>query len=209
MGKGRNKKKTKQNDTSKLLQSGNINLPENMGAEEMQHIIANAIVEAKKIKTQKEEEHRKAYLAEWHKTIGYKEHENRFKQLCNYVYVFIKILFLPKKDIKGDTASSILLKLFIEFFFWIMKWVSLLLAILLLVYFPIQYFMGNISQFPRQLYSYCVPISLIVFIFSRLFRMAGIEIDNLNDRNYLFGLFASITSFVSIIIAVIAIVKGV
>lgn len=208
MGKGKSKKKAKQNTSSNPLQSTNINLPENMNAEGMQHIIANAIVEAEEIKAQKEENHRKKVLAEWHKTIGYKEHENGFKQFCNYVYVFIKILFLPKKDIKGNTASSVLLILFIELFFGLMKWISLLLAILLLVCFPILYFMGNISQFPWQLYSYCVPLALLAFIFSRLFRMAGIEIDNLNDRNYLFGLFASITSFVSIIIAVVAIVKG-
>ena len=208
MGKGKSTKKTKQNTALNPLQSTNINLPENMNAEEMQHIIACAIVEAEEIKAQKEEEQRKATLAEWHDTIGYKEHENKFKRFCNEAHVFIKVLFLPKKDIKGNTASSVLLILFIEFFFGLMKWISLLLAILLLVCFPILYFMGNISQFPWQLYSYCVPLALLAFIFSRLFRMAGIEIDNLNDRNYLFGLFASITSLVSIIIAVIAIVEG-
>ena len=53
-----------------------------------------------------------------------------------------------------------------------------------------------------------ILFGILAFVFSRLFRMAGIEIDNLDDRNYLFGLFASITSLISIIIAVIAIVKG-
>lgn len=208
MGKGKSKKKAKQNTALNPLQSTNINLPENMNAEEMQHIIACAIVEAEEIKAQKEEEQRKATLAEWHNTIGYKEHENKFKRFCNEAHVFIKVLFLPKKDIKGNIASSVLLKSFIMLFFWLMKLCSLLFAIFLIGYFPIQYFMGNISQFPWQLYLCCVPLAILTFIFSRLFRMAGIEIDNLDDRNYLFGLFASITSLVSIIIAVIAIVEG-
>ena len=64
MGKGKSKKKAKQNTALNPLQSTNINLPENMNAEEMQHIIACAIVEAEEIKAQKEEEQRKATLAE-------------------------------------------------------------------------------------------------------------------------------------------------
>ena len=72
MGKGRNKKKAKQNTASKPLQSINMNLPENMRAEEMQHIIACAIAEAEEIKAQKEEEQRKAALIEWRDKIGYK-----------------------------------------------------------------------------------------------------------------------------------------
>lgn len=208
MGKGKSKKKAKQNTALNPLQSTNINLPENMNTEEMQHIIAKAIVEAEETKAQNEENRQKKALAEWHKTIGYKEHKSKFKHFCNEVKVFIKILFLHKKDIKGNIASSVLLKSFIMLFFWLMKLCSLLFAIFLIGYFPIQYFMGNISQFPWQLYLCCVPLALLTFTFSRLFRMAGIEIDNLDDRNYLFGLFASITSLVSIIIAVIAIVEG-
>lgn len=207
MGKGKNKK-TKQNADSKPLQSVNINLPENMSAEEMQRIIANAIVEAEEIKAQKEEEQRKVDLAEWHNKIGYKEYENKLKQFFNEVKVLKNILFLPKNDIKGDLASSVLLKSFIALFFWIMKWCSLLLAIFLISYLPARFFIEKMSSFPWLLYLYCIPFAFLAFIFSRLFRMAGIEIDNLDDRNYLFGLFASITSLVSIIIAVIAIVKG-
>ena len=66
MRKGRNKKKSKQNIASNPLQSVNISLSENMSAKEMQHIIANAIIEAEEIKAQKEEQNRKAALAEWH-----------------------------------------------------------------------------------------------------------------------------------------------
>jgi hypothetical protein len=41
-----------------------------------------------------------------------------------------------------------------------------------------------------------------------MFRMASIEIEKIEDRNYLFGLFASVASIVSIVIAIIAVVKG-
>lgn len=208
MGKSRNKKNAKQNAASKPMQSVNICLSETMSAAEMQHIIAGAILEADKIKAQNEEEEHKIVLSKWQNIIGYKEHKNILKNALNKIKVFFKIMFLPKKYIEGDLASSILLKAVISFFFWFMKWCSLLLAVFLTVYMPMQCFLDKQSQFLWSMYANCIAFAFLAFIFSRLFRMAGIEIDKLDDRNYLFGLFASITSLVSIIIAVIAIIKG-
>lgn len=148
MRKIKNKKKSKQNIASNPSQSVNISLPENMSAEEMQHIIANAIIEAEEIKAQKEEEKRKAALAEWHNIVGYKEYQNKIKQFFNNVKTFTKILFLPKKYIKGDRASTILLKSVISLFFGLMKWCSLTLAVLLIAFVPAQYLMQNISVLP-------------------------------------------------------------
>ena len=113
MGKSRNKKNTKQNITSKSVQSVNINLPENVSMEEMQHMIACAIIEAEEIKAQKAEEQHKIAVEEWHRKIGYKEYDNKLKDCLNG----IKIYFLPKKDIEGDIASTTLLKTFLSIFF--------------------------------------------------------------------------------------------
>ncbi len=208
MGKGKNKKNAKQNNTSKSLQPVNINLPENMNKEEMQHIIARAIVEAEEIEAQHKEEQHQKDLAEWHGVIGYKEHRNKFKNGLNKVIVLFRVMFLPEKHIKGDIALSTLLKLCISTFFGFMNFLSLLLSACLIAYMPIQHFTGKTNQFPWLLYVYLLPCAIIAFILSRLFRMASIEIDKLDNRNYLFGFFASITSFVSIIIAIIAIAKG-
>lgn len=208
MGKGRNRKSTKRNVASNPLQSVNINLPENMSAEEMQHMIANAIVEAETIKVQKEKEQDKLALSEWHKTIGLKEYDNKIRQFFNNIKVFIKILFLPKKHIEGDQASTLLLKSVISLFFGLIKWCTLILSILLIAFVPAQYIMQNISALPWHQNVIFILYGVLAFVFSRFFRMASIEVDKLDDRNYLFGLFASITSLVSIIIAVIAIVKG-
>ena len=208
MGKGRNSESAGKNTDSKPLLTVKVNFPEKMNAEEMQHIIACAIVEAEEIKAQKEEEKRKAALAEWHNIVGYKKYKNKMKQFFNNVKVFTKILFLPKKYIEGDRASTILLKSVISLFFGLMQCCSLILAILLIAFVPAQYLMQNIDVLPWYQNMLYILFGILAFVFSRLFRMAGIEIDNLDDRNYLFGLFASITSLISIIIAVIAIVKG-
>ena len=53
-----------------------------------------------------------------------------------------------------------------------------------------------------------IVLGITVFFLSRMFRMASIEIEKIEDRNYLFGLFASVASIVSIVIAIIAVVKG-
>lgn len=202
------KRRAKKDANPKPSQSVNIHLPENMSAEEMQHIIACAIVEAETIKVQKEKEQHELALSEWHKAIGLKEYDNKIRQFFNNIKVFIKILFLPKKLIEGDRASSILLKSVIALFFWIMKWCSLILSILLIAFVPIQYLLKDIAILPWHQNVIFILYGILAFVFSRLFRMAGIEVDKLDDRNYLFALFASITSLVSIVIAVIAIVKG-
>jgi hypothetical protein len=56
------------------------------------------------------------------------------------------------------------------------------------------------------------PIWLIYglgsFIFARFFRIASFEIDNMKDRQYLIAIFSAITSFLALIIAIIALFKG-
>ncbi len=45
-----------------------------------------------------------------------------------------------------------------------------------------------------------------MIIMSGIFRMASIEVDSFEDRNFLVGLFAAITSIISIAVAIVAIV---
>jgi len=208
MKKNSNKKKTKENNFSPPLQSVNINLSENMSREEIQHMIACAIIEAEEIKAQKEEEEHKIAVEKWQSKIGYKEYNNKRQQFFNDIKVFRNILFLPKKDIEGVRISIMLLKSVLSIFFGLMKWCSLIVGIFVIVYLPIQCVTGNIKQLSCLTVIFCILFFILAFIFSRLFRIADIEIENLEDRNYLFCLFTSITSFVSIIVAIIAIVKG-
>ncbi len=81
------------------------------------------------------------------------------------------------------------------------------LAIVFCIYPLLQLFglSTPIPWFQNVLY---IMYGIIAFIFSRLFRMAGIEVEKIEDRNYLIGIFASVTSLISIVIAIIAVVKG-
>lgn len=210
MGKGRRKKNTKQPADSKPSQSINVLLPENVQVEELLHVIARAIVEAEKIKAQEEEDRRKAELEEWYRVIGCKDYDNKLLNVLNNIRVFFNILFLPKRYIKGNTASTVLLKSFISLFFEAMEWLSLVLAVVFIIFIPIMKTLNYSLLLPC---AYFIPLSSISFMFSRIFRMANIENDKIDDRNYLFLLFTSITSFVSmvftVIAAIIAVINGV
>ena len=209
MAKERKKKKTHQSTTPI-----NVSLPSGMSAEEMQHIIAKAMVEAEELKEQKKNEQREKERTEWRRVIGYKECSDKkgfsktLHTILNRIGCFLKMLFVPAKHISGDRASFGLLQMCVSICFSLAYSLSFLLSIIS--------FFGGIASFfiPLEkpihwttsvLYMF---IGFGTFLFSRMFRMASIEIQKIEDRNYLFGIFASLASIVSIIIAIVSIVKG-
>ena len=213
MGKIRNKKKSKQNIASNPLQSVNISLPENMSAEEMQHIIANAIIEAEEIKERKCHELENQKRLEWQKNLGYQDFSQikhklwrNIRVVFNRIRMFLTMLFIRKKRISGDRASVAFLQEIMTFFFGILQALALVLCICFIfaIFSP-----GSFHIASLEIYA-IIALALFAFVsflLSCIFRIIRLEIDKVKDRNYLLGLFASITSLVSIIIAVIAIVK--
>ena len=112
MGKIRNKKKPKQNIASNPSQFVNISLPENMSAEEMQHLIAFAIVEAEEIKERKRKELEKQKSLEWQKSLGYQDFSRikhklwrNIRVIFNRIRMVLTLLFIRKKKLSGDRAS--------------------------------------------------------------------------------------------------------
>lgn len=91
-------------------------------------------------------------------------------------------------------------------FFLFAKIVTTLLSIGIIAYILLQCIIKDIPTLSViqniLLGLFVVPL----FLFSRMFRMASIEVNKIEDRNLLFGIFASVTSIVSIVIAVIAFV---
>ena len=188
----------KKNKKNKNAPSNNVNivLPDSMSAEEMQQIITNALLAVEDAKEQKAKEQKEQERKEWEETVG----NNPIKR-------FFKILFLPKKYIKSDKTTFALLKVFVGMFFGLAKIFTLLFSIAAIAYIPMQY---AIDALPNMSIGQNIMLSLyavLSFLFSRMFRMASIEVDKIEDRSLLFGIFASVASIVSIVIAVVAIVK--
>lgn len=206
----KDKKKNKKQNNSEVKQAPPITL----SGEDLQHLIAHAIIEADKIKKEARNKQQNAELLEWRAATGYKEFSDKSKFLCgvktffNRFWCFIKLCFVPSKAIKGDRASFALMKLFLCAFFGFAKWI-LGLASLLFVVYGIALFFAS-ETMPALWISNVglIVLGITVFFLSRMFRMASIEIEKIEDRNYLFGLFASVASIVSIVIAIIAVVKG-
>lgn len=211
MGKGKNKKNTKPKTDSNPLKSVNLSFPETMAAEDMQHVIARAILEAEEIKTQNDQSQRQKEHEEFLKNLGKKECKNWGKKKLNDGLVFWNILFLKKKYVKGDRASFSLLKVSISLFFSAMRYLLAFFALLFITYVPAQ--LKSVIGYNKfalgVMIICCIALAFFVFTFSRFFRIASIEVDKINDRNYLLGIFASITSLISVVIAVVAVIKGV
>lgn len=209
MAKERKKKNPPQSTTPI-----NVSLPIGMSAEEMQHVIAKALVEAEELKEQKKNEQREKEHAEWRKDIGYKDYSDKtpFKKgiltFFNRLFCFFKVMFIPAKKVKGDMASFGLLQMSVSACFSLAKFISFLAFILLFFGGIASFFIPLETAIPWTTSVWCIFIGFGCFMFSRMFRMASIEIQKIEDRNYLFGIFASLASIVSIIIAIVSIAKG-
>ncbi len=191
----------------------NIVLPNTLSSDEMQQIIANAILSAEEASKQRVLDQKEKEQDAFRKAMGYKDYSNE-KGLKKHILVFfnrtimlLKLLFAPKHYIQGDAATFGLLKLFIEAFFWLAKAFTTLFALLLIVYMPLQFIVETIPTLSFSQNFLIVSIAFIAFVLSRMLRMASVEVDKLEDRTLLFGIFASVSSIVSIVLAIIAVVK--
>lgn len=187
-------------------------MSDSLNSEEIQKIITNSLLAVEDAKAQKIAEQKEIERKELRKFMGYKEHDDKkgFKKklfvFFNRTKIVFKFFFVPQHLIKGDDATFGLLKISLEMFFLFAKIVTTLLSIGIIAYILLQCIIKDIPTLSViqniLLGLFVVPL----FLFSRMFRMASIEVNKIEDRNLLFGIFASVTSIVSIVIAVIAFV---
>lgn len=81
------------------------------------------------------------------------------------------------------------------------------LTVLLIVVVPLSFILPGFEKLSWFQILISLLMAVLMFMSSRLFRIASIEAEKMEDRSNLYGLFASIASIISIVIAVIAIVK--
>lgn len=203
------KKSQKQNSEARQSAPAHINAASGqMSADELQHMIANAIMEAEDMKAKREADKKDAELAEWRKVTGYDKSKTGIAKVWNEFSSAIKTMFVSKKYIKGDRASTAIIQGLLQLCFQALYWICSFFAFILLVYIPLSFALPNIEKLNEVQIVFFLPMTICMFVSSRLFRIASIEAEKMEDRNNLYGLFASIASIISIVIAVIAIVKG-
>lgn len=203
------KKSQKQNSETRQSAPAHTNTASvQMSADELQHMIANAIMEAEDMKAKREADKKAEELAEWHKAIGYDKSKTGVAKIWNYITSFFKGLFVRKKYIKGDRASTTLIQFFLQICFQILYGICTFISLMLIIYIICSATLPNIENLNGVQVLFYILMALSMFMISRLFKIARIESEKMEDKNNLYGLFASITSIISIVIAVIAIVKG-
>lgn len=207
-------KKNKKNKSVAPSNNVNIVLPESLSADEIKNILVDAMLEVENKKTEAQKDQADKDLKEWRESLGIKEYPkdakirfHRAKQFFSMFGAFFRLSFISKKKIKGDRATTSLLKFFLVIIFDLAKFALMVWSVLLVLLIPLQYIVNSISilTIPQNILVFCFAI--LSFILSRLFRIASVEIENIDDKNYLFGVFASITSIVSIIVAIVSIFK--
>lgn len=203
------KKSQKQNSEARQSAPAHINaVSGQMSADELQHMIANAIMEAEDMKAKREADRKAEELAEWRKAIGYDKSKTGIAKVWNDFSSTVKAMFVPKKYIKGDRTSAAIIQGLLQLCFKALYWSCSVFAFILFASIPLSFVIPNIDNLNGVQIVFYIIMAFFMFVSSRLFRIASIEAEKMDDRNNLYGLFASITSIISIVIAVIAIVKG-
>lgn len=190
------RKKQKQNKIKKIENS-----PEkDINAEMLSNAITKALLEYDQRKEQEAQDKATKDQSEIKTSLGIKEGKPKF-------FAALKLLFRPKKYAKSIQANTELTRVILKLIYKFVEWVLLLLSIFMIAAIPLQFIIPDVPIVAWYIDVVIIIWAFPIFLLSRIFRMAGYEIDRIKDYNYLFGLFATVTSIISVVIAIIAIVK--
>ena len=193
------KSKQKQRNQNKV-ENVKIDALTTLDDERITKIIVNALTEYDKqkqeaVKVEKEKERETAEAK-----LGIKGNKGKFLAV-------LKVMVFPKKYKEMLTVNTVLLRVALKSLYKIVEIILYIMAACLLLCLPLH------NIFP-QLTNVDIGLTIALFVFSfptvllaRIFRMAGIELEDITDSNYIFGLFAALTSIVSIIVAIVALLK--
>ena len=193
------KKKQKQRNQNKV-ENVKIDTLTTLDDERITKIIVNALTEydkqkqeAAKVEKEKERETAEAKL-------GIKGNKGKFLAV-------LKVMVFPKKYKKMLTVNTVLLRVALKSLYKIVEIILYIIAACLLLCLPLHNIFPQLTNVDIGLTIALFVFSFPTFLLARIFRMAGIELEDITDSNYIFGLFAALTSIVSIIVAIVALLK--
>ena len=205
MSKKTNKQKKEQNTVPPV----NLVIPDNMSNNEMQELLVKSLLAYDEAKKELEVKAEEEALLERQKLLGYKDYSGWkliprvFLQFFNRIAVIIRILFMPKKTIKGDYATTGLMKIGVSMLFGLAKWLLWIVSICCFLSYPLSQMLPNNPKIELSMYPAYIGFGLLAFIFAQLFRIASIEIEKMKDHNYIVDIFAAVAAIVAIIISLV------
>lgn len=180
-------------------------------AEELQHIIAKAIIEAEDLKQKRERKEKEESQREWEKSIGIMEYENTkpwiFAKILEFLntlkVIFCALFKLKKNKIKEDRVIFNFLRLLLSGICLIVQYAFILWSLGVVIYLAKDLLGDRIIV--EESYMLLLLISFLSLAFASIFRIMRFEIEKIEDKNIIVGLFSSFTAIISIIIAAITI----
>lgn len=211
MSKKNSKSKNSQDKAQPTIPS--VIFPAEMSQEEMQHIIANAIIEAQKTKEDAKQKQKEANIRELQEAIGLKEYNDKNRLLriikiaINRIKCFFKICFLSRKNIKGDHVTFGILSMLLTLIFAL---VSLVLYVVTFIFFVcgiIALIRGQGAPLWGIEWYAFIPFIFAAFIFASIFRISSIEIEKVEDRDYIQSLLNIVLAIIAAVFAYLSLIK--
>lgn len=194
---GKKKQKQKEQAKTESVKAENVATIED---ERITKIIVNALTEYDKQKQDKKKAEEERIRKADEKRLGINGNKGKIRAV-------LKILLRPKKYAKNMNAGAGLVRVALYAFYKLVELITLICAILFLAVIPLQYCIPSVVPMKWYLSVVSGVWGITLLLLSRMFRIAAIEVDEVKDNNYLFGLFTAVTSIVSAIVSIIALVK--
>ena len=199
---GKQKRKQKQQNCSQQ----NIIVTENFDYQKFADAMFEAQLRANEKANELKEKQFETNDVEWKRIIGYKEYKNdknwfykKIHHFRNSIVVLFHMLFFKKNNAKYDVATLAILRLSLTAIFGIFKWFLYLVAIVLVI--------ATFYSFSEKVFRFhMLPLcySFLSFLIARMIRVAQFEIENMKEREYLISILSAVTSFVAMLLALLA-----
>ena len=203
------KRPKNQKNDEKTAAPINLVLPDNMYQADMQNLIVSSLLEYDKAKAEREKKAEETDLQARRDLIGYKDYSGRkfiprvFLTFINRIVVLFKVLFMSKEKIKGDYATTGLMKSAVSILFSAAKWVFRAIGIYALISYPLTFVFPSLAKIDVSTYFVYIGFGITALLFAQIFRIASIEVEKMKDHNYVVDIFAAVAATVAIIISLI------
>lgn len=211
MSKKNSKSKNSQDKAQPTIPS--VIFPAEMSQAEMQHIIANAIIEAKKADEDAKQKQKESNIRELQETIGFKKYNDKNRLLriikiaINEFKCIFKICVLPRKNIKGDRVTFSIMSVLLTLIFALVALVLYCAALLFLICGIIALIHGQDSLLWGIEWYIFIPFSFAAFLFASIFRISSIEIEKVEDRDYIQSLLNIVLTIIAAVFAYLSLIK--
>lgn len=200
------KNKTKGNKVKKIVDNHKKITLVSIDYQQLTEAIVKANIEIKKKEAEEEyliKQEQKNELKRIMRQKDYPTNEKwyckMYHNFCNFMALFWSVMTLKKKNVQSDIFTFIIIKTILYLILFITKWIFYLAFLVFFILFMIDLLIsgGNFEMLPLFL-------SILLLVYARIFRVAQIEIDNIQDGDKLTTL---LSVFISVIAAIVSILS--